>query len=144
MDEYQYNENISLVKIDVDNCDDVTEEFGITVLPSFVIVERTIHGWNKRVKNTIINKFIGKNSPNLAKNEAMEWLVSVDDHIGNDHGNITTASMGGEENITADRTNKSGNKHGFNTSTVGITRKKKKSFTSLILRESSTESEPKK
>ena len=144
MDEFQYNERVSLVKIDVDTCDDVTEEFGITALPSFVIVERTIHGANKRVKNTIVNRFIGKNSPNLAKNEAIKWLVSVDDQFGNDYGNITIAGMGPEENSTTDRMKKSGNQAGFNTSTVEISRKKKKSFTSLILRETSTESESKK
>ena len=141
VDEFQYHENISLVKIDVDDCDDVTEEFGITALPSFVIVERTIHGSNKMAKNTILNRFIGKNSPNLAKNEAIKWLVSVDGQFGNDYSNITKADMGQEEHVTKDKMNTSGNQAGFNTNTVGINRKKKKSFTSLILRESSIESE---
>jgi hypothetical protein len=92
-------------------------------------------------KNTILNRFIGKNSPNLAKNEAIKWLVSVDGQFGNDYGNITRADMGQEEHVTKDKMNTSGNQAGFNTNTVGINRKKKKSFTSLILRESSIESE---
>ena len=62
--------------MDVDVCEEVTDEFGITALPSFVLVERISDMETGLSSSHLLNTFIGKNSPVLIKNEAQKWLIS--------------------------------------------------------------------
>ena len=138
---------MTLIKVDVDTCEEVTEEFGITVLPSFVLVERISDKETGLSSSHLLNTFIGKNSPVLIKNEAQKWLIS-------DNGTEKEANVDkGDDNKTCEPTNNAtsnnqschsqGESH-TNVSAISTLKKKKRSFTSLILRESILEYDPSK
>ena len=125
--------------MDVDVCEEVTDEFGITALPSFVLVERISDKETGLSSSHLLNTFIGKNSPVLIKNEAQKWLISdngtknetnVDKGDNNKHcepiNNTTSNNQSCHSQVESHQKNASVNK----------TRKKKRSFTSLILRDS--------
>ena len=131
------------MKVDVDVCDDVTEDFGITALPSFALVESTIDGEKKMTKNSILNTFIGKNSPNMVRKEVQKWLTSIDVKIRSLKDNDAKRSYDQNENIATHRIGDLGPQLDSN-NICRVKPKKKKSFTSLILRDSNTESESQK
>ena len=125
--------------MDVDACEEVTDEFGITALPSFVLVERISDKETGLSSSHLLNTFIGKNSPVLIKNEAQKWLISdnrtknetnVDKGISNKHcepmNNTTLSNQSCQSPVESHQKSSSVNK----------TQKKKRSFTSLILRDS--------
>ena len=63
--------------MDVDACEEVTDEFGITALPSFVLAERISDKGTGLSSSHLLNTFIGKNSPVLIKNEAQKTLSEL-------------------------------------------------------------------
>ena len=124
--------------MDVDACEEVTDEFGITALPSFVLVERISDMETGLSSSHLLNTFIGKNSPVLIKNEAQKWLISdngtknetnVDEGDNNKHcapiNNTTSNNQSCQSQVESHQKSSSVNK----------TKKKKRSFTSLILRD---------
>ena len=124
--------------MDVDVCEEVTDEFGITALPSFVLVERISDKETGLSSSHLLNTFIGKNSPVLIKNEAQKWLISENgtknetnvDKVDNDKhcdsiNNPTSNNQGCQSQAESHQKSSSVNK----------TKKKKRSFTSLILRD---------
>ena len=124
--------------MDVDACEEVTDEFGITALPSFVLVERISDKETGVSSSHLLNTFIGKNSPALIKNEAQKWLISdnrtknetnVDKGISNKHcepmNNTALSNQSCQSQVESHQKSSSVNK----------TKKKKRSFTSLILRD---------
>ena len=130
---------MTFIKVDVDTCEEATEEFGITVLPSFVLVERISDKETGLSSSHLLNTFIGKNSPVLIKNEAQKWLISdngmknetnVDKGDNNEHceptHNATLNNQSCQSQVESHQKSSSVNK----------TKKKKRSFTSLILRDS--------
>ena len=123
----------------MDACDEVTDEFGITALPSFVLVEGINDKETGLSRSHLLNTFIGKNSPVLIKNEAQKWLISdnrtknetnVDKGDNNEHcepiKNATLNNQSCQSQVESHQKSSSVNK----------TKKKKRSFTSLILRDS--------
>ena len=138
---------MTLIKVDVDNCEEVTEEFGITVLPSFVLVERISDKETGLSRSHLLNTFIGKNSPVLIKNEAQKWLIS-----DNRTKNETNVNKGDNNehcepinNATLnDQSCQSQLESHQKSSSVTMPKKKKRSFTSLILRESNVGYDPSK
>ena len=134
--------------MDVDACEEVTEEFGITVLPSFVLVERISDKETGLSRSHLLNTFIGKNSPVLIKNEAQKWLISdigtknetnVDKGDNNEHCEpIKNATLNNQSCQSQEET------HQKSSSVSTPKKKKKRSFTSLILRESNVGYDPSK
>ena len=133
--------------MDVDACEEVTEEFGITALPSFVLVERISNKTTGLASSHLLNTFIGKNSPVLIKNEAQKWLISdnrtknetnVNNGDNNEHcepiNNATLNYQGCQSQLESHQ----------KSSSVSTPKKKKRSFTSLILKESNVGYDPSK
>ena len=127
-----------MLKVDVDACEEVTDEFGITALPSFVLVERISDKETGLSRSHLLNTFIGKNSPVLIKNEAQKWLIS--DNVTKNETNVDK----GDNNEDCEPINKatltnqscqSQVESHQKSSSVNKTKKKKRSFTSLILRD---------
>ena len=138
---------MTFIKVDVDTCEEATEEFGITVLPSFVLVERISDKETGLLSSHLLNTFIGKNSPVLIKNEAQKWLISDNETEKEAHGNKGDDNEHCEPKNNATSNNQSCNSQGEshkNASSVSTLKKKKRSFTSLILRESILEYDPSK
>ena len=129
------------MKIDVDICDNIAEEFGITALPSFVIIERIQHDEKNLAQNSILSRLIGKNSPNLVKKEVESWLTQLNGATENIKENDLV------ENDEAD-TDATVRRDGGGTETMSDTLRtkprKKKSFTSLILRDANVEHDARK
>ena len=125
--------------MDVDVCEEVTDEFGITALPSFVLVESISDKETGLSSSHLLNTFIGKNSPVLIKNEAQKWLIS-----DNGTKNETNVDEGDNTKHCAPINNTTSNNQSCQSqveshqksSSVNKTKKKKRSFTSLILRDS--------
>ena len=120
------------------------EDFKITALPSFVTIESIPQNDQTPVaKYSILNTFIGKNSPTLVKNEIQSWLSYVDESplINNDNEEKDTYL--GQDGNTMTTKHKSEEKH-EKSSLASIKPRKKRSFTSLIFREPFVESEPTK
>ena len=124
--------------MDVDACEEVTDEFGITALPSFVLVERISDMETGLSSSHLLNTFIGKNSPVLIKNEAQKWLIS--DNRTKNETNVDK----GDSNKQCEPINNTTSNHQScqsqveshqKSSSVNKTKKKKRSFTSLILRD---------
>ena len=124
-DEFQCHENVSIIKVDVDVCDDVTEEFGITALPSFVILESMVHYNKKSTKNSILNTFIGKNSPTLVKSEVQSWLSYMDENETLNYDADRNESYAEYYDMTSQNTNGKLDVHPDINSLVGITPTKK-------------------
>ena len=129
--------------MDVDVCDEVTEEFGITALPSFVLVESIINQEKRLSNKYVLNTFIGKNSPTLVKAEVQNWLSSIEDE-STTLNNVDKKKESGAQNSILEKENCTRESPVDNKNRIGVQPKKKRSFTSLIFRESITESEPSK
>ena len=91
-------------------------------------------------KNSILNTFIGKNSPTLVKNEVRSWLSYMDDNQ-NINYDTDEKDIYGESDIITQNTNCNPEVPRDENSPVGTKPRKKKSFTSLIFRESFVESD---
>ena len=141
MDEYQDRNDITFLKIDVDVCDDTAEEFEITALPSFVVIEKIRNSETNLSHNSILSRFIGKNSPNQVKLEVKNWLnnvdeiskVNKDDIKENEDKDDNTMSSRADDKID-----------GMTKESLNCKPKKKKSFTSLIFREAGFETDDRK
>ena len=141
MDEYQERSNITFLKIDVDVCDDAAEEFEITALPSFVVIEMIRNSETNLTHNSILSRFIGKNSPNQVKLEVENWLNNVDE-IFKVNKDDTKENEDTDDGETSSRTD---NKIGSKTEeSLNCKPKKKKSFTSLIFRDVGFETDDRK
>ena len=129
----------------MDACEEVTDEFGITALPSFVLVERISDKETGLSRSHLLNTFIGKNSPVLIKNEAQKWLIS--DNVTKTETNVDKGDNNEDcEPINkATLTNQSCQVESHQkSSSISTPKKKKRSFTSLILRESIVGYDPSK
>ena len=142
VDEYQQNHNISFLKIDVDLCDGIAEEFSITALPSFVIIQKTQDIETKSVENTILSRFIGKNSPYLVKKEVQEWLANEDKTriAEEEDDDVEGNEQEKDANLPEDRKRDISMPNDISRSKP----RKKKSFTSLIFKEADVEIEDRK
>ena len=94
-------------------------------------------------KNSILNTFIGKNSPILVKNEVQSWLSYMDENQTINYDTDKNESYAEHDTITHN-TNRKLDVQPDKNILVGITPRKKKSFTSLIFRESLVEPESNK
>ena len=141
LDEYHDRNNITFLKIDVDVCDDTAEEFDITALPSFVVVERVRNFETNLSHNSILSRFIGKNSPNQVQMEVKNWLNNVDEVTKVNRDDIKEDDEKDDEAIScrADDKNEIMTEESLNCKP-----KKKKSFTSLIFRDAGFETDDRK
>ena len=141
LDEYQDRSDITFLKIDVDVCDDTAEEFEITALPSFVVIEKVKNSETNLCHNSILSRFIGKNSPNQVKLEVENWLNNVDE-ISKVNKDDIEENEDKDDSETSFRT---GNRIGSKTEeSLNCKPKKKKSFTSLIFRDAGFETDDRK
>ena len=131
----------------MDACDEVTDEFGITALPSFALVERISDKETGLSRSHLLNTFIGKNSPVLIKNEAQKWLIS--DNVTKNETNVDKGDYDedcepiNKATLTNQKCQSQVESH-QKSPTVSTPKKKKRSFTSLILRESIVGYDPSK
>ena len=136
LDEYQDRSDITFLKIDVDVCDDTAEEFEITALPSFVVIEKVKNSETNLCHNSILSRFIGKNSPNQVKLEVKNWLKNADEVTQVNKDNIKEDDEKDDEAMSS----KTYNENKIMTEeSLNCKPKKKKSFTSLIFRDTEFE-----
>jgi len=129
------------LKIDVDVCENTAEEFEITALPSFVIIEKIRNFETNLSHNSILSRFIGKNSPNQVQMEVKNWLNNVDE-VSNVNKDDLKENEDKDDGETSSRTD---NEIGSKTEeSLNCKPKKKKSFTSLIFRDAGFETDDRK
>ena len=102
-----------------------------------------VHYNKQSIKNSILNTFIGKNSPNLVKKEVQSWLSYMDENQSIVNDTDKKESVVEHDIVTQNINHKVEVQHD-KTSLGGIKPRKKQSFTSLIFQESFVESESKK
>ena len=131
-----------MLKIDVDICDGIAEEFGITALPSFVIIQRTQDIESKLAESTILSRFIGKNSPYLVKKEVQEWLAIEDKRrIAEEQDDV---DKGNEQEKDANSSKETKSDNSMVNDMSRSKPRKKKSFTSLIFKDADVVCEDRK
>ena len=131
-----------MLKIDVHLCDGIAEEFGITALPSFVIIQKTQNIETKLAENTILSRFIGKNSPYQVQKEVQEWLANEDKTRNTEEEDDVVEGNGSEMDKNSYEERKSDD---LKSNDISRSKpRKKKSFTSLIFRDADVESEDRK